>query len=47
MTDDPSSRPRHFEAETPVHPRMKAALLMIAVVVAIVAFASISTFGPH
>jgi hypothetical protein len=47
VTDDPLSRPRRFEAETPVHPRVKAALRMIAVVVAIVAFASISTFGLH
>ena len=47
MTDDPARRPRRFEAEAPTHPRMKAALLMIAVVVVIVVFASISTFGPH
>jgi hypothetical protein len=47
VTDDPARRPRRLEAEPPAHPRMKAALLMIAVVVAIVVFASISTFGPH
>lgn len=47
MTDDSARRPRRFEAEAPTHPRVKAALLMIAVVVAIVAFASISTFGSH
>lgn len=47
MTDDPARRARGFDAEMPTHPRMKSALLMLAVVVAIVAFASISTFGSH
>jgi hypothetical protein len=47
VSNDPARPPRRVEAEAPTHPRMKAALLMIGVVVAIIAFAAMSTFGSH
>lgn len=44
---DPSRRPLRSNRERPTHPPVQAFLLALAVVIAIVALALISTFGSH
>jgi hypothetical protein len=44
---DPSRRPSRSSRERPTHPPLQAFVLALAVVVAIVALALISTFGAH
>jgi hypothetical protein len=39
--------PRPNVGERPTHPKLKASLLMVGVVLAIVALAAISTFAGH
>jgi hypothetical protein len=46
VSNPPPDRDRR-PVRRPTHPRMKAFLLMVGVVAAIVALAAISTFGSH
>jgi hypothetical protein len=44
---DPARRPLRSNPERPTHPPLQAFVLALAVVIAIVALALISTFGAH
>jgi hypothetical protein len=44
---DPARRPLRSNRERPTHPPLQAFVLALAVMIAIVALALISTFGPH
>jgi hypothetical protein len=44
---DPARRRLHSDRERPTHPPLPAFVLALAVVIAIVALALISTFGAH